>query len=97
MQKKTSTSKAEKFVAVRKNSDGKLCEFKSNIGKVYNYEMAIEAVEKGKIENASLFIGRDGKQHIRSKNDGKSKKLSIMWSESLYLSQFFHNKISLVH
>ena len=54
----------ERFVAVSKN------EFKSNTGKVYDYEMAIEAIEAGKIENAQLFTGRDGKQHIRSKNDG---------------------------
>ena len=32
--------------------------------------MAIEAIEQGKIEGAMLFTGRDGKQHIRSKNDG---------------------------
>ena len=60
----------ERFVAVRKNEDGNLSEFKSNTGKVYDYEMAIEAIEAGKIENAQLFTGRDGKQHIRSKNDG---------------------------
>ena len=39
--------------------------------------MAVEAVEAGKIENAMLFTGRDGKQYIRSKNDGDpSTKLS---------------------
>ncbi len=73
MSKKEKNSKKEKFVAVRKNSEGTLAEFKSNSGKVYDYEMALEAVEKGKIENAMLFKGRDGKQHIRSKNDGNEK------------------------
>ncbi len=71
MTKKSKSSQQEKFVAVRKNSDGNLCEFKSSSGKVYDYEMALEAVEKGKIENAICFTGRDGKKHIRSKNDGK--------------------------
>lgn len=66
---KTESSK-ERFVAVRKNNEGNLCEFKSNTGKVYDYEMAIESIEQGKIEGAMLFTGRDGKQHIRSKNDG---------------------------
>lgn len=69
MAKKAEASK-ERFVAVRKNSEGNLCEFKSSTGKVYDYEMAIEAIEQGKIDNAMLFTGRDGKQHIRSKNDG---------------------------
>ncbi len=79
MSKKEKNTKKEKFVAVRKNSEGSLAEFKSNSGKVYNYEMALEAIEKGKIENAMLFTGRDGKQHIRSKNDGSSAtKLSDM-------------------
>ena len=70
MAKKEKTSQMERFVAVRKNKDGSLSEFKSNSGKVYDYEMAVEAVEAGKIENAMLFTGRDGKQYIRSKNDG---------------------------
>ncbi len=70
---KKSSSKSEKFVAVRKNSDGSLAEFKSNSGKVYDYEMAVDAVEKGIIQNAVLFTGRDGKQHIRSKNDSLKK------------------------
>lgn len=77
--RKDESSKKEKFVAVRKNSDGNLCEFKSDSGKVYDYEMAIEAIEQGKIENAMLFTGRDGKQHIRSKNDGDDQtKFSTM-------------------
>lgn len=70
MAKKEKSSQMERFVAVRKNKDGSLSEFKSNSGKIYDYEMAIEAVEAGKIENAMLFTGRDGKQYIRSKNDG---------------------------
>lgn len=70
MAKKEKSSQMERFVAVRKNKDGSLHQFKSDSGKVYDYEMAVEAVEQGKIENAMLFTGRDGKQYIRSKNDG---------------------------
>ncbi|MBR3840801.1 MAG: DUF3892 domain-containing protein [Erysipelotrichales bacterium] len=63
------TSKKESFVAVRKNSDGNIVEFKSSSGKVYDYEMAVEAVEQGKIEGCMLFTGRDGKQKIRTVRD----------------------------
>ena len=68
--KKSKTNKKGRFVAVRRNSDGTLKEFKSNSGKVYDYEMALEAVEAGKIENAIPFTGRDGARHIRGMNDG---------------------------
>ena len=62
--------KKEKFVAVRKNSDGTLKEFKSSNGQVYDYEQALEAVEAGNISNAIPFTGRDGARHIRGINDG---------------------------
>lgn len=68
--KKQKESKTERFIAARKNSDGTLSEFKSNSGKVYDYEQALEAVEKGLIENALPFTGRDGARHIRGINDG---------------------------
>lgn len=70
---KQKSTKKERFVACRKNSDGSLKEFKSNSGKVYDYEMALEAVENGEIENALPFTGRDGARHIRGKNDGNEK------------------------
>lgn len=70
---KSKSAKKERFVACRKNSDGTLKEFKSNSGKVYDYEMALEAVENGEIENAIPFTGRDGARHIRGKNDGEAK------------------------
>ena len=63
------SSKKETFVSVRKNSDGNIVEFKSSSGKVYDYEMAVEAVEQGKIEGCMLFTGRDGKQKIRTVRD----------------------------
>lgn len=65
----SSNSKKESFVAVRKNGKGNITEFKSSSGKVYDYEMAKEAVQQGKIENCMLFTGRDGKQHIRTVRD----------------------------
>lgn len=70
---KSKSSKKERFVACRKNSNGTLKEFKASSGKVYDYEMALEAVENGEVENAIPFTGRDGARHIRGKNDGNEK------------------------
>ena len=70
---KSKSTKKERFVACRKNTDGTLKEFKTSSGKVYDYEMALEAVENGEIENALPFTGRDGARHIRGKNDGNQK------------------------
>lgn len=72
MKKEKKATKVEHIIAVRKNEEGNLSEFKTNSGKVFDYEMALEAIEQGKIDNAQLFTGRDGKQHIRSKNDGET-------------------------
>ncbi len=66
-------AKKEKFVACQKASDGTLQKFKTSSGKVYDYEMALEAVENGQIENAIPFTGRDGQRYIRGKNDGNEK------------------------
>ncbi len=68
--KKSKSNKKERFVAARRNADGTLSEFKDSSGKVYDYEQALEAVEKGMIENALPFTGRDGARHIRGMNDG---------------------------
>lgn len=70
MKKQTKEAKKERFVVARRNPDGTLKEFKSSSGKVYDYEMALEAVENGQIENALPFTGRDGARHIRGVNDG---------------------------
>ena len=69
MARKEQNTQMERFVAVRKNKDGSLHQFKSSSGKVYDYEMAVEAVEQGKIEGCMLFTGRDGKQKIRTVRD----------------------------
>lgn len=77
--KKEKSSKKVRFVAARRNSDGTLSEFKDNGGKTYDYEQALEAVEKGLVENALPFTGRDGARHIRGVNDGnKSNNLSSL-------------------
>lgn len=68
--KKTDSKKKLRFIATRRNKNGKLSEFKDNNGKVYNYEQALEIVEKGIVENAIPFTGRDGTRHIRGTKNG---------------------------
>ncbi len=63
-------SKKLRFIAARRNKHGKLSDFKDNNGKVYNYEQALEIVEKGIVENAIPFTGRDGTRHIRGTKNG---------------------------
>ncbi|MEG1474785.1 MAG: DUF3892 domain-containing protein [Longicatena sp.] len=73
MKKEKTSNKKVKFVAARRNCDGSLQQFKDSSGKTYDYEQALEAVEKGMIENAIPFTGRDGARHIRGMNDGSKK------------------------
>ena len=61
----------ERFVAVRKNTEGNLIAFKSNTGAEYNYEMAKELCRSGKIANAETFIGKGHNIYIRGKVDGE--------------------------
>lgn len=68
--RKQKSNETTRFVAVRRNNDGTLSEFKDENGKTYDYEQALEAVEQGLIENALPFTGRDGARHIRGINDG---------------------------
>ena len=71
--KKSKSSSKTRFVAARRNQKGTLEQFKDENGNVYDYEQALEAVEKGLIENAIPFTGRDGARHIRGINDGSKK------------------------
>ena len=76
-----SSQKKERFVAVRKKEDGTIESFKTSSGKVYDYEMAKELVEDGKVEGCMLFTGRDGQKHIRTvRDDDESNNLSNLKS-----------------
>ena len=59
----------EKFVAVRKDAQGRLVEFKTSSGRVFDYEMAIEAVSNDEIENAELIKNRAGSDVIKGTNN----------------------------
>lgn len=60
----------ETFVAVQKNGDGDLTAFKTNTGRVLNYEEALAAVQQGVISGANAFKGRNGGTYIRGDADG---------------------------
>ncbi|MDQ0191409.1 DUF3892 domain-containing protein [Alicyclobacillus cycloheptanicus] len=59
-----------RVVAVRKNGDGDIVQFKLADGRVVDYPQAIEMAKNGQIEHANAFRGRDGDFHIRSDADG---------------------------
>lgn len=60
----------ETIVAVQKNGDGDLTAFKTNSGRVLNYQEALSAVEQGMIAGVNAFKGRDGGTYLRGDADG---------------------------
>lgn len=61
--------KQERITSVKKDAHGRLVEFKTNSGKVYDYEMALEAIENGHISNAEIISNRAGTRVIKGKNN----------------------------
>lgn len=59
----------ERITAVKRDNQDRIIEFKTNKNKIYNYEMAKEAINKGFIENASLIKGKDTLLHIVEKSE----------------------------
>ena len=57
----------EKIVAVKRHVVSVPIAYKTNLGRIYNYELALEMVEKGMIKNATIEIDKDGVKHIRHK------------------------------
>lgn len=60
----------ESFVAVQKNGDGDLVQFKTSSGRVLDYSQALQEVQNGKIAGVNAFKGRDGETYIRGDADG---------------------------
>lgn len=61
--------KEHKFTKIRKDAQGRLVEFQTEDGKVYDYEMALEAIEKGHISNAEIITNRSNSKVIKGKNN----------------------------
>lgn len=62
-------SQQKEVVAVRRNSEGSIIEFKLSSGEVVDYKQAQQMVANDEINNLQLFKGRDHEQHIRSRPD----------------------------
>ena len=59
----------ERIVKVKRDDHGRLVEFMTDSGKIFDYEMAKDAINMDMITNAELFKGKDGVLHIKSRND----------------------------
>ncbi|WP_227521492.1 MULTISPECIES: DUF3892 domain-containing protein [Bacillus] len=60
----------ETFVAVQKNGDGDIVQFKTSSGRVLTYEQALADVNNGEVLGANVFKGKDGEMYIRGNADG---------------------------
>ena len=63
------TLERERIVKVRKDNHGRIVEFMTDSGNIYDVEMAKEAITSDLITNAELYKGKDGMMHIKSIND----------------------------
>ncbi len=54
----------EKIIAIKRDNLDRIIEFKTNKNKIYNYEMAKEAIINGLIDNAKVVKGKDTLLHI---------------------------------
>lgn len=63
----------EIIIAIKRDNLERIVEFKTNKNKIYNYEMAKEAINNGLIENAKVIKGKDDLYHIIAKNSNFEK------------------------
>lgn len=59
-----------KIVAVQKNNQGTIQQYKLDNNTVVGLEQAIQMVKDKQIENCNVFTTRNGSEAIRSNNDG---------------------------
>ena len=67
--------KKEKIIAIRKDNLDRIIEFKTDKNKIYNYEMAKEAIFNKIIENAKVIKGKDSLFHIVDINSNSFQNL----------------------
>lgn len=58
----------EKIIAVKRDNLDRIIEFKTDKNKIYNYEMAKEAIFEGIIDNAVVSKGKDNLLYILEKH-----------------------------
>ena len=59
-----------KIVAVQKDENGVIQQYKLDNNKVVNAKQAVEMVRNKQIENCNVFTTKNGGEAIRSDNDG---------------------------
>lgn len=65
-----------KVVAVRKDEQGRITDYKLDDGRVIDHTTAVEEVNAGNIEGCMTFVNREGDESIRSKRGQDNYKLS---------------------
>ena len=58
----------ERIIAIKRDNLDRIVEFKTNKNKIYNYEMAKEAINNNLIENAIVVKGKYSLFHIMEKD-----------------------------
>lgn len=56
----------ETFVAIQKNHEGAIINFKTSTGRVLSYRKAIMEIENGAISGAYVWTGENGESYIRT-------------------------------
>ena len=59
-----------KIIAVQKDENGTIQQYKLDNGSIVNVNQAIKMVNNKEIENCNVFTTKSGSQSIRSNNDG---------------------------
>ncbi|ANB61103.1 DUF3892 domain-containing protein [Anoxybacteroides amylolyticum] len=62
----------ETFVAVQKNHEGAIINFKTSTGRVLSYRKAMMEIENGLIANASIFSDETGECSICATSSDRS-------------------------
>lgn len=59
-----------KIIAVQKDENGTIKQYKLDNNEIVNVKQAIQMVKDNKIKNCNVFTTRNGSEAIRSNNDG---------------------------
>lgn len=65
-----------RVVAVRKDEEGRITDYKLDDGSILNHSEAVKAVDSGKIEGCATFTNRAGEESIRSNRGQMDYSLS---------------------
>ena len=67
-----------RVIAVRKDSEGRITDYKLDDGSVMNHDQAVNAVTAGELEGLMVFQNRAGEDSIRSVRGQENYSLSSL-------------------